>query len=313
MASNAPERRRAVYASVLYWQAHELPLVERCVASLLEQHLGETVTLHILVIDNGCGATPRLPPVETVELVRLAENVGFTGGHNAAMRCALEAGADSVFLVNSDVVADPHCVAALVEAADADPTAGLLGPLVLCEAPAEQVQSAGQAFNRWTGRHTELDRGAPAQAIDSRPRAVDAASGCALLARRALIERIGLLDDGLFFYFEDMDWCMRAHQAGFGVRVVPQARVWHLGGGSTGPASPRTTYFSIRNHLVVGRRHGQPATRWLLPPLIVGYHLAFLLKSRQRRTPAHLRALAGGALAALRDGARPRAHRARRD
>lgn len=289
-----------MYATVVYWQTRELPLLERCLESLVRQQTGETIELHVLVIDNGCGTTPRLPASGSLELLRLSTHAGFTGGHNAGMRHALAGGADYVFLVNSDLVADPACLRELVEAAEADLGAGLFGPLVLGETPADRVQSAGQAFNRWTGRHTELDRGAPATAIAGRTRSVDAASGCALLARRAVIERVGLLDDALFCYFEDMDWCLRAHRAGVGVRVVPRARVWHLGGGSTGPASLLTTYYSVRNHLVVGRRYGQPGVAWLLPVLIVGYHLAFLLKSRERRTLAHLRALVEGAVAAWR-------------
>jgi GT2 family glycosyltransferase len=280
---------------VLYWREHELPLLERCVESLLAQDLSGA-DLRIFVIDNGCGLTPRLPP--DVELIRLASNRGFTGGHNAGIRAALDAGAEYVFLVNSDVVVSRDCLVTLLDAARQSPAAGMFGPLVLSEDPADEIESAGLAFNRRTGRHRQLGRGLHAQGVGLVPYAVDSVSGCALLVRRTVVERVGMLDDALFFYFEDIDWCLRARTAGFGVRVVPAALVWHRGGGSTGPASPRTTFYSVRNHLVLAMRHRQQAPGWALAPLVVAYHLAFLLSSRERRSRAHVSALVRGALAA---------------
>lgn len=284
-----------MYATVLYWSERELPLVERCVESLVAQAAPFT-DLRILVIDNGCGLTPRLP--EFVELLRLPSNLGFTGGHNAGMRAALAAGAEFFFLVNSDVVLDPSCLLAMLKAARAWPAVGILGPLVLSERSAGQVESNGQAFNAWTGRHHELSRGVAAVDVDQAPHTVDAVSGCALLARRAVLECVGLLDEGLFAYFEDMDWCLRAGRAGFHIGVVPQARVWHKGAGSTRPGWPGTTFYSVRNHLVVAARFGRGPLTWMLAGLVPAYHLAFLLSSRDRRTMTHLAALVRGTFAA---------------
>jgi len=288
-----------VYATVLYWHERELTLVERCVDSLLCQD-ASAVDLRIVVVDNGCGQNPRLPVRPDIECMHLAENLGFAGGHNAAMRAALAAGADYVYLVNSDVVVDRGCVATLIRTAQQWPSVGLLGPLVLREQAPNRIESTGQTFNVWTGRHRELGRGLEETQVDPTPRQVDAASGCALLATRAVLEQVGFLDEGLFAYFEDMDWCLRARMAGFEVRVVPQARVWHRGAGSTGGPSPLTTFYSVRNHLIVARRHGRRAARWAFPPLVIAYHLGFVMGNRERRTMAHLRAVGRGAFAALR-------------
>jgi GT2 family glycosyltransferase len=114
-----------------------------------------------------------------------------------------------------------------------------------------------------------------------------------LLARRTAVETIGLLDEALFAYFEDMDWCLRARRAGFDVVVAPRAHVRHVGGASTGPASTLTTYYSVRNHLIVSARYGGRR----LMPLVLGYQLAYLARSPSRRTRGHLVAFARGARA----------------
>jgi len=302
VAATAGARAPLVYATVLYWQPVEVPLVERCVESLVAQEPGGAAQLRVLVLDNGCGATPSLPPRGRVssELVRLPTHLGFTGGHNAGMRRALVEGADYVFLVNSDIVAERTCLSELLRVAEADPRVGIVGPLVLREAEPDRVESAGQSFHRRTGRHRELGRGMDRGRVGLEPRQVDAVSGCALLAKRDVLTSIGLLDDRLFCYFEDMDWCLRARRQGFGVAVAPRARVWHRGGGSTGPAAPRTTFYSVRNHLVVAGRYARRPVGRLVYPLVLAYHVAFLLRSQKRRSPAHARALVCAAWAALR-------------
>ena len=152
-------------------------------------------------------------------------------------------GADYVFMFNSDAVAEAGCVRELVAAALVRPTAAFFGPLILRETAPECVESAGQPFNRWTGRHREANPGGQRAAdVELCPRTVDAISGCALLVRRAAVEVIGLLDESLFIYFEDMDWCLRASGAGYESVVVPRARVLHLGQGSTGGSSAFTTF-----------------------------------------------------------------------
>jgi GT2 family glycosyltransferase len=272
--------------------------VERCVESLLRQEVGSEVTLRILVVDNGCGATPRLPSEARLELIRLPQNRGFTGGHNIGLRRAADDGADYVLLFNSDAVAEPGLLRDLVAAAQLWPTAAFVGPLIVRATAPDRIESAGQSFNAWTARHREVGRGELITSLDGRPHTVDAISGCALLARCRALEVIGLLDESLFFYFEDMDWCLRARHAGYDVVVVPNTRVLHLGQGSTGGTSPLLTFYSVRNHMVVAARYTRPIRRRLLMMLVLGYHVAYLVRTRDRRKSKHLVALARGAWAA---------------
>src|SRR5262249_14765900 len=157
-------------------------------------------------------------------------------------------------LLNNDVALHPGCVAALCAAAAGHPGAGMLGPLVLRETDPPRVESCGHAFDPRTARHRELWRDAGAEGVRVAPTAGGSLSGSPLLLRREAFDRTGGLDERLFLYFEDLEWCLRARSRGFEVLAVPQARVSHLGSASIGPASPRTTYYSVRNHMTVARR-----------------------------------------------------------
>ena len=106
-SSAASGSRPRVCASVLYWQPRELDLLPACIDSLLAQGRAGHVDLRVLVVDNGCGLTPSLPSDSHVELIRLPRNLGFAGGHNAAMRRAMDDATDYFFLFNSDAIAQP--------------------------------------------------------------------------------------------------------------------------------------------------------------------------------------------------------------
>jgi GT2 family glycosyltransferase len=301
LAASTPEAQPTlVYATILFWQPRELSFLGQCVESLLAQDLGPGVELRVLLVDNGCGATPSFPPDAPVALIRLPQNNGFAGGHNVGLRHALTQGADYVLLFNSDAMAQPGLVRELLAAARAWSSAAFLGPLIVRAAAPDRVESAGQSFNKWTARHRELGRGASVSSVRARPTAVDAVSGCALLVRSSTLDAVGVLDDDLFMYFEDMDWCLRARRRGFDVVIVPTSRVLHIGEGSTGGASPRSTFYSVRNHMVVAARQASPIRGWLVMLLAFGYHLAFMATSRKRRNRTHLSALIQGAWAAAR-------------
>jgi GT2 family glycosyltransferase len=77
-------------------------------------------------------------------------------------------------------------------------------------------------------------------------RDVDRATGAAMAVSRAAIERAGLLDESLFAYAEDTEWCLRIREAGFGVVFVPDARVWHVGSASTGGLRSPTSIYTTR-------------------------------------------------------------------
>ena len=193
----------------------------------------------------------------SVELIRTGVNLGFSGGNNVGIRRALARGADWVLLLNNDAVADPGLPAALEAAAAARPDAGVLACKVFFADPPDVLMYAGGRVNLRLGYWGRQD--GFGQRDDGRfdtLRDVDRATGAAMAASRAAIERAGLLDESLFAYAEDTEWCLRIREAGFSVVFVPDAKVSHVGSASTGGLrSPTSIYYDTRNMIAVAERH----------------------------------------------------------
>jgi GT2 family glycosyltransferase len=234
-----------------------------------------------ICVDNGSedgspdAVAERFPQVE---LIRTGVNLGFAGGNNVGIRRALGRGADWVLLLNNDAVADAELPAALTAAAEARPDAGVLACKVFFAEPPDVLMYAGGRVNLrlgYWGRQDgfgERDDGR----FDSL-RDVDRATGAAMAVSRAAIERAGLLDESLFAYAEDTEWCLRIREAGFAVVFVPDAKVWHVGSASTGGlSSPTSIYYDTRNMIAVAERHDprQGAAASLRRGVVLGAHLA---------------------------------------
>jgi GT2 family glycosyltransferase len=235
-------------AVVLNWNGGED--TAHALASLAAQGI-ETICVDNGSADGSDAAVERHFPA--VELVRNGANLGFAGGSNVGIRRALERGADWVLLVNNDAAVEEGLEAALERAAAARPDAGLLACKVLFEDGAT-VMYAGASFRAWLGYSGRRDGfGGPDRFHELRD--VGRADGAAMAVSRAAAERVGLLDEGLFAYVEDVDWSLRMRAAGLAVVLVPDAVVRHKGSASTGGgASTANLYYSARNTILVAER-----------------------------------------------------------
>ena len=258
-------------AVVLNWNGGDDTL-----AALESLHGVETVC-----VDNGSddgspdAVAARFPHVE---LIRTGVNLGFSGGNNVGIRRALARGADWVLLLNNDAVADAGLPAALAAAAAERPDAGVLACKVFFAEPPDVLMYAGGRVNLRLGYWGRQD--GFGQRDDGRfdaLRDVDRATGAAMAVSRAAIERAGLLDESLFAYAEDTEWCLRIREAGFGVVFVPDAKVWHVGSASTGGLrSPTSIYYDTRNMIAVAERHDprHGAAAAIRRGVVLGAHLA---------------------------------------
>ncbi|MBI4832330.1 MAG: glycosyltransferase family 2 protein, partial [Candidatus Lindowbacteria bacterium] len=109
----------------------------------------------------------------------------------------------------------------------------------------------------------------------------DMVSGCALMIRREVFERIGQFDERFFCYFEEADLCFRARKAGYKVIAVPQSKVFHKNAFSSGGASsPSRIYYSVRNHLLFLEKNepsGSLLSRWFKSLLVVANYMIFVV------------------------------------
>jgi GT2 family glycosyltransferase len=244
-----------VAAVVLSWNGRDDTLA--CLGSLALVRYGP---LTVITVDNGSrdGSADAVAAVyPEVDLLRLPSNLGFAGGMNAGIRRALETGADAVMTLNNDMVVDPGFVDPLVAALAADPLAGAACSQILFADGSDRIWYAGaphRSSRGYHGRHTGY--GGTALPATAPAYATDRACGGAMLVSRAVLDRVGLFDEELFAYAEDVDWSLRAREQGLHVLVVPASIVrHHVSAASGGESSPNTIYYDLRNGLTVAERH----------------------------------------------------------
>ncbi len=207
----------------------------------------------IVVVDNGStdGSTQAIRGLfPDVTLIVNEENLGYAGGNNIGIRYALAEGFDYVCLLNNDTIVDPNFLGFLVDAAEADPKVGMVGPTICYFDKPNTIWSAGGRIDWSRGLPSlrgldEVDKGQYREVAK-----VDYVTGCAMLVKLAMAENIGLLDSRFFTYFEEVEWCVRATRSGFKILHVPAAKVWHKISVDAQLVSPRVAYYMARNHLL---------------------------------------------------------------
>ena len=253
--------RMRVFAVVVNWNGGEDNLA--CVRSLLDQGLAQA---QVVFVDNASrdGSTEAVEAAfPGLTVLRNARNLGYGHGNNRGIEAALEAGAEAVFLANNDLVLPAGALAALEAALEARPEVGIVGPRVLYRDEPSMVWAAGGwltfRHNLTTLRgHREPDGPEWQTSLD-----VDFVPGAAMLVRRAVFERAGLLDGEYFAYHEDADFCLAASEAGFGVACIGAVSALHRTHAATGGGyNPRRKYMLGVNTVWFLRRHGTPV-RWL--------------------------------------------------
>lgn len=223
--------------------------------------------LDVIVVDNASRepvldeVRRRHPGVRTLASPR---NEGYAGGNNLGIRLALEGGARWVLVLNNDAVLRPGALRALVDTARADPAIAAVGATILrAEDPARLWLAWGEISWRQS-----LVRLVGAGAADgprwSGSRDVPWVSGCAILLSRGAIERIGAFDEEYFAYHEEVDWCVRAREAGMRVVWQPAAVVLHRGQASSGGPVyvSRRQYLAARNMVRFVAAHASPTERF---------------------------------------------------
>ena len=291
---------RKVSAIVVNWNARED--TRECLESLLRSSYRE---LETILIDNASsdGSVEYLKCLfPGTVFVLNAANEGFARASNAGMELAMERGAQYLFLFNNDAVVDERAVERLVAAMEESGQIGLAGPKIFYFARKSTIWSAGGEVNFWKGmtRHRGIRKEDSPEF--SKPLDVDYLTGCALMARRELVERVGMLDTSYRMYGEDADWCLRARKAGYRVAYVPGALAWHkVSLSSGGEFSPTKIYNKTRSNVLLFSRHARPY-HWITIPFFgAGYLVWLFLKGLAK---GDLK-LPGAIFRALRDTLRP--------
>lgn len=271
-----------------------------CLPGLLNQSLPFAA---VLVVDNGSrdGTADWLQEkYPEIELLQLDGNRGFSGGVNHGLRRVLRNRRfDCVALVNNDVTLEPDWH---LEARRALLSDSRLGSCATCLLRADRPELLDSAGISWAGPGRAENRlsGRAAPPADEPRREIFGACAAAALYRTDLFEQIGLFDEALFAYQEDVDLALRAQTAGWRCVFAPGARGLHTGHGSNRPFPGSGTwadYYNARNRLAV-LVASLPGSDWRSHwrAILTGEATALVAGFRERRAAATLAGFSRGLL-----------------
>lgn len=247
-------------------------LTRLCLCSLAAQ---SHASLGVVLVDNGSpdnSGETLAREFPGVKVIRCAENLGYAGGCNRAVREVLTGSASYVWLLNNDTTPGPSALEAMVQVAESAPRVGAVGSMLLdVESGSMRVWGGGRV-SLLTGISREVSRPQP-------PQGPTYLSGASLLIRREALERVGFLDEEFFMYWEDADLCYRLRRAGWGLAVAERSLVGHHEGASSGFLTPAWDRQFVLSSWRFFRRHAPLP----LLPFLTGAIVRAALRARHGR------------------------------
>jgi GT2 family glycosyltransferase len=235
-----------------------------------------------LIVDNGSPTTS--PDIikkkyPEVKLIINKKNLGFAGGNNIALK---KAKGEYIVLLNNDTEVKPNFLESLVELMESNKKIGIVSSKILYFYEDNVIQYAGASpINPITSRgihygYRETDTGQLDEVVET-----SYPHGACMMIRKSVLKELGLLYEGYFLYYEELDFAERVKRAGYKVYFQPNSAILHKESISTGKNSPLKTYYMNRNRLLFVRRNNTGIT------LLLGV-LYFFLISTPKNTIKYL-------------------------
>ncbi len=262
--AGSPPLPRATVVVVAFNGASDLA---RCLPSVLSADETNHVR-RVVVVDNASsdGSAAVAAGYPGVEVIRLDENRGFTGGNNVAIRAAVDRGEEYVVLLNQDTLVEPGWLDELVRVAEQNPNAGAVQSLLTLYPDTATVNSWGNEMT-YLGFGFAGGNGEPATSAPTHVREVAYPSGAAALLRVRALRQVGLLWQELFMYHEDFELGARLWISGWKVLVAPASVVRHAYEFKKGI---QKFYFIERNRWMVTLAYWRwPTVLAMLPMLLL--------------------------------------------
>ena len=213
--------------------------------------------VEIVVADN-CSTDESVSFVQknfpSVRIIKNKENYGFAGGYNEALK---QVNTEYYVLLNQDVEVSEGWLTPLMEFMDTHPEVAATQPKIKDFTQRDLFEYAGAAggyidlygYPSCRGRIFETVEKDTGQYND--PQACFWATGACLLIRSEAFWQAKGFDTDFFAHMEEIDLCWRLQLLGHKVYTTPLSEVYHIGGGSLPPGSPRKVYLNFRNSLIM--------------------------------------------------------------
>ncbi len=233
---------------------------------------------HIILVDNHSTddsvvkIRERFP---SVEMIQASINGGYAYGNNLAIKRALEQEYEYVCILNNDVLVEPDFLTILMDYAEHHPEAGVIGPRICEYENSSLIESAGSNVNLNYGKVTRLYHKENEEVVKGKEISCDYIGGACMLVNLDAVEKVGVIPEDYFLFYEENEWCLNIESAGYTIICVASAKVIHKGSASINKVSGLSEYFMYRNLVVFINRNGRLRNKLVFYP----YIFLFTLKS----------------------------------
>jgi GT2 family glycosyltransferase len=247
--------------------------------------------VEVIVVDNDSKEDPTeafTSIFPRVKVIRNQKNLGFSGGNNVGIKAA---SGDYLFIVNNDTEFTPGLIESLVKVFQEKEDAGIVCPKFHYYFNKGVIEYAGyRPVNIFTGRNGMVGSGEKDEGQYDVLHSTNYAHGGGMMVSRQAIEKVGLMPELFFLYYEELDWSVSFKKKGYQIYFQPEALIYHKESMTTGKSSPLKTFYLTRNRILFMRRNIP------FPGLAVffGYFLLFTIPKNSisfllKRQTAHLR------------------------
>jgi hypothetical protein len=220
--------------------------------------------MEVIVVDNAskndeASKIERLFPHVTV--IRSNKNLGFAGGNNLGIQAAH---GKYLFIINNDTLFKDFNVLALIDRIDSAPNIGIVSPKIRFAWGKNPIQYAGYTtLSKVTVRNQAIGFGEEDRGQYETARPTPYAHGAAMLIKREALDKVGLMPEYYFLYYEELDWSMKFTRAGYQIWYEPKCIIYHKESQATGQNSPLRTYYITRNRLLLVKKNYTSLSKWM--------------------------------------------------
>ena len=227
--------------------------------------------MEVIVVDNASKnqeAETIAKRYPQVKIIQSDKNLGFAGGNNIGIQAAQ---GKYLFLINNDTIFKDFNIQALIDRVESSPNIGIVCPKIRFAWGKNPIQYTGYSrLSRVSVRNHAIGYNEEDQGQYETAHPTPYAHGAAMMIRRDAIEKVGLMPECYFLYYEELDWSMMFTRSGHQIWYEPSCTIYHKESRATGQSSPLRTYYLTRNRLLLVRRNPQEFNKTLAYIYLIG-------------------------------------------
>ena len=228
-------------------------------------------SMEVIVVDNASKEDEasiiekRYP---NIKVIRSNKNLGFAGGNNLGIKAAqgryLFFINNDTLLPTSDINHQPSAIDTLISRLESDEKIGMVCPKIRFAWGNNPIQFAGYTpLSRFTMRNRSIGFGETDKGQYDTPHSTPYAHGAAMMVKREALEKVGIMPECYFLYYEELDWSMMFTRAGYTIWYEPACTIYHKESQATGQNSPLKVYYLTRNRLLFVKRNKKRYAKYI--------------------------------------------------